>query len=129
MNGVYSVLRQSIIDRNLRSPAARKEAYSQARTAVIRQLWTYDPPLDESDIEARIKEFDQSVAEIENDLSRLFAKVREEPKAPASRSARQTAKDVAVYEGYDQASDYTPAVAPRERGRGRGDGRNNRTPQ
>ena len=59
MSDFYSVLKQSIIERDLRSAAEREEVYAQARAAMIRRLWSYDPPLAEDEIDSRIGTFDR----------------------------------------------------------------------
>lgn len=73
MTDFYSVLKSSIIQRNLSSPAARHDVYDQAREAMIRRLWSLDPPLSEDEIDARIGLFDAAVDKIEQDLGRSFA--------------------------------------------------------
>lgn len=70
MTDFYSVLKSSIIQRNLRSEAARHKVYEQAREAMIRRLWSFDPPLSEDEIDARIGLFDAAVERIEADLAR-----------------------------------------------------------
>jgi len=76
MTDFYSVLRTSIIKRGLRSAAARHEVYDQAREAMIRRLWSFDPPLSEDEIDARIGLFDAAVEKIEIDLERSLAPAR-----------------------------------------------------
>ena len=113
MSDLYSVLKQSILDRRLRSKAARKDVYAQARTAVVRQLWTYDPPLGESEIEDRIGEFDHAVEIIEADVAQIFAEARAPaPQRPATRQL-PAPTNLPVLEGYDEEADYTPAIAAR----------------
>ena len=73
MSDLYSLIRRSIIDRGLVSAAAREEIYQQARTAVIRELWSYEPPLAEDEIDARIGQFDLAIDELEGDLAEAFA--------------------------------------------------------
>ncbi len=117
MSDFYSVLKQSIIDRGLRSAGDREAAYSQARTAMIRRLWSYDPPLAEDEIDARIGQFDLAVERIEGDVVEAFAA---EPEAVgvAELDVSDAAAPPAlpVYDGYDEDADYTPAFggAPAE---------------
>ena len=73
MSDFYSVLKQSIVDRGLRTPAQREAVYGQARAAIIRQLWSYDPPLAEDEIDARIGAFDRTVERIEDDVVSIFS--------------------------------------------------------
>lgn len=73
MSDFYAVLKQSMIDRALRSPDDRDFEYAQARAAIIRRLWTYEPPLSEDEIDGRIGQFDLAVERIEGELVRAFA--------------------------------------------------------
>jgi hypothetical protein len=83
MSDFYTVLKQSIVDRGLRRPAEREAVYGQARAAIIRQLWSYDPPLAEDEIDARIGAFDRTVERVEGDVASIFS---EAPPRRASRS-------------------------------------------
>ena len=113
MSDFYALLKQTLIDRNLRTVEQREEAYAQARTAMIRRLWAFDPPLAEDEIDDRIGQFDIAVERIESDLVEAFAhEAAAEPPAraplrspaPPPRSARVT-----VVDGYDVEADYAPA--------------------
>ena len=107
MSDLYSLIRRSIIDRGLVSAAAREEIYQQARTAVIRELWSYEPPLAEDEIDARIGQFDLAIDELEGDLAEAFAEAAEvTPAAPPAQPAKGA---VSVFEGYDRDTDYVPA--------------------
>jgi hypothetical protein len=108
MSDFYSVLKQSIVDRGLRSPSARQEVYAQARAAMIRQLWSYDPPLAEHEIDARIGAFDRTVERIEDDLAGSFAKSG--ATRPAAAARREPKRSTVIFEGYDQDADYAPAM-------------------
>lgn len=111
MSDFYTVLKQSIVDRNLRSAEAREEVYVQARTAMIRQLWSYDPPLAEDEIDGRIGQFDTAVERIERDFVSAFAGA---PRAgKAARAAPARPQPVPVIEGYDEETDYAPAFGGR----------------
>jgi hypothetical protein len=112
MSDFYTVLKQSIVDRNLRSAAAREEVYAQARTAMIRQLWSYDPPLAEDEIDGRIGQFDTAVERIERDFVVTFAgappRAGKPERAPPARP-----QPIPVIEGYDEEADYAPAFGGR----------------
>jgi len=73
MTDFYSVLKNSIVRRDLRSPADRLEVYEQAREAMIRKLWSFNPPLAEDEIDTRIGLFDAAVERIEGDLEVAYA--------------------------------------------------------
>jgi hypothetical protein len=125
MTDFYSVLKSSIVRRNLRSPDDRRDVYHQARKAMINKLWSFDPPLAEDEIDTRIGLFDAAVERIESDLELAFA---ESDAIEADRPRRREAtrrlpppeppRQPLVYEGYDEEADYAPAfggrTAPRE---------------
>lgn len=73
MTDFYSVLKSSIISRDLRSAADRREVYEQAREAMVRKLWSFEPPLSDEEIDARIGLFDDAVERIEADLEHSLA--------------------------------------------------------
>lgn len=110
MSDFYSVLKQTIIDRGLRSESDREAAYAQARTAMIRRLWSFDPPLAEDEIDGRIGQFDLAVERIESDVIEVFAR-SPEPVGAAEADIRDASPPPAlpIYDGYDQDTDYTPA--------------------
>lgn len=114
MSDLYSLIRRSIIDRGLISAAAREEVYQQARTAVIRELWSYEPPLTEDEIDARVGQFDLAIDELEGDLADALAEPAEVPPAEPSRPAKGA---VSVFEGYDRDTDYVPAYVAQPRPR------------
>ena len=113
MTDFYSVLKTSIIKRGLRSATARHEVYDQAREAMIRRLWSFDPPLSEDEIDDRIGLFDAAVEKIESDLERSLASTetvnRQRGQRPGMRPATPT-RPPPVYEGYDEEADYAAVV-------------------
>jgi hypothetical protein len=114
MTDFYSVLKASIIKRGLRSAAARHEVYDQARDAMIRRLWSFDPPLSEEEIDARIGLFDAAAEKIESDLERSLASAETQRRQrPAMRPATpsQPTPPPPVYEGYDEEADYAAVVS------------------
>lgn len=113
MTDFYSVLKASIIRRDLRSLADRQRAYDQARSAMSRKLWSFDPPLSEDEIDTRIGLFDSSIDRIERDLEMFFAEgnsgdthqsMRRDSRAPPSHSHQSSHHD-----GYDDGADYSHA--------------------
>ncbi len=119
MTDFYSVLKSSIVSRDLRSPADRQEVYDQARKAMIRKLWSFDPPLAEDEIDTRIGLFDAAVDRIESDLELAFAEADAlEAQPPRRREPRrlpppEPQRQPMVYEGYDEEADYMPAFGGR----------------
>lgn len=103
MTDFYSVLKSSIIQRNLRSSSDRHNVYGQAREAMIRRLWSLDPPLSEDEITTRIGLFDNAVERIEADLERTFAVPHNpdrQPPRPATAQAAPASERVPQKPGY-----------------------------
>jgi hypothetical protein len=73
MSDFYSILKESIIDRGIADGGERDEIYAQARRAMIRRLWSFEPPLHEEEIEQRIAAFDVAVSDIEADVMAAFS--------------------------------------------------------
>lgn len=73
MTDFYALLKQSILDRGIRSPKEREGIYAQARRAVVKQLWDYRPPLAAHEIDTRVGAYDTAVERIEADLRLAFA--------------------------------------------------------
>ncbi len=100
MSDFYSILRKSILDRGITEGSERNEIYAQARRAMIRRLWSFNPPLDEDEIDRRVAAFDVAVRDIEADVMAAFA----ETEAAAAAA-------VADYDDADQPleADYNDA--------------------
>ncbi len=79
MSDFYSILRKSILDRGIADSRERNAIYAQARRAMIRRLWTFEPPLDGDEIERRIAAFDVAVSDIEADVMAAFSDDDEAP--------------------------------------------------
>ena len=79
MSDFYSILRKSILDRGITNGGDRNAIYDQARRAMIRRLWTFDPPLAEDEIDRRIAAFDAAVSDIEADVMATFSDVDDPP--------------------------------------------------
>jgi hypothetical protein len=73
MSDFYSILRKSILDRGIADGGERDAIYSQARRAMIRRLWSFNPPLAEDEIERRVAAFDVAVSDIEADVMAAFS--------------------------------------------------------
>lgn len=86
MTDFYSLLKQSILERDIRDSAAREAVYSQAREAIIKQLWAYQPPLAADEIDTRVGAYDSAVERIEADLSVAFAEATPRAEKPAAAS-------------------------------------------
>jgi hypothetical protein len=130
MTDFYALLKQSILDRNIRSATDREEVYAQARRAVVKQLWDFRPPLAADEIDMRVGAYDRAVERIEADLRITFANEPPPQKArvfrnPAAKPARKVALEavrLATYaaNGRGQAAalaewareqpDYAPGV-------------------
>ena len=73
MSDFYSILKKSILDRGIADGNERDAIYAQARRAMIRRLWSFDPPLDDDEIDRRIAAFDVAVSDIEADVTAAFS--------------------------------------------------------
>ena len=73
MSDFYALLKQSILERGIVDTGERDRIYAQARRAMIRRLWEFDPPLDEDEIEQRINAFDVAMSDIEADVVAAFS--------------------------------------------------------
>jgi hypothetical protein len=120
MTDFYSVLKSSIVRRNLRSPDDRRDIYGQARKAMINKLWSFDPPLAEDEIDTRIGLFDAAVERIESDLELAFAESDaievQQPRrreAPRRLPPPEPPRQPLIDEGYDEEADYVPAFGGR----------------
>lgn len=83
MTDFYALLKQSIIERDIRDARDREAVYAQARQAIIKQLWAFRPPLAADEIDTRVGAYDSAVERIERDLRAEFvrggAQVRSKP--------------------------------------------------
>ncbi len=75
MADFYSILKQSILERGLSTAAEREAVYTQARRAMTQRLWSYDPPLAETEIDSRVGLFEEAVERIESELVEAFARM------------------------------------------------------
>lgn len=73
MTDFYALLKQSIIDRDIREASDREAVYAQARQAIVKQLWAFRPPLAADEIDTRVGAYDEAVERIERDLRAAFA--------------------------------------------------------
>ncbi|WP_018182002.1 hypothetical protein [Kaistia granuli] len=64
MSQLQSVLRRSVAHLEPSDHDGRERMFANAREAMIRLLWSYDPPLSPSEIDSKIDEFDDIVAAI-----------------------------------------------------------------
>lgn len=109
MTDFYTLLKQSIIERDIREPQAREVVYSQAREAIIKQLWAFEPPLAADEIDTRVGAYDRAVERIEADLKVGFAngEIPERRKKPA----REAEPAVAFAEVGEEEADDAPPIA------------------
>lgn len=69
MTQLYAVLRKSIAHLPPDDPAARERVFASARQAMMRLLWSYEPPLTSGEIEEKIGAFDEAVGRIETEFT------------------------------------------------------------
>ena len=106
MSDFYSILRKSILDRGIADRDERDEIYTQARRAMIRRLWSFNPPLPEDEIERRVAAFDVAVSDIEADVMAAFSEPEPEQdygEQPAELDYREAEYEEA---GYDERDVY-----------------------
>ncbi len=96
MTDFYALLKQSILDRGIRSATDREEVYAQARRAVIKQLWDFRPPLAADEIDMRVGAYDKAVERIEADLRVTFASAAPPPKPSRAVVPAKPARKVAL---------------------------------
>ena len=119
MSDFYSILKKSILDRGIADSGERDEIYAQARRAMIRRLWTFDPPVDEEEIEQRIAAFDVAVSDIEADVMAAFSGTDEAPEEaeddeePQAEAYRADPFEADGYEAEDREANYRAAEEDR----------------
>lgn len=67
MSQLQTVLRRSVAHLDPSDHDGRARTFTSAREAMIRLLWSYDPPLTPSEIDSKIDEFDTVVAAIKRE--------------------------------------------------------------
>ncbi|MBN9027784.1 MAG: hypothetical protein J0H20_19870 [Rhizobiales bacterium] len=77
MSQLQTVLRRSVAHLDPSDHDGRERTFTNAREAMIRLLWSYDPPLTPKEIDSKIDEFDAVVASI--------AREGDEAGAPATK--------------------------------------------
>ncbi len=110
MTDFYALLKKSILDRGITDSNERDEIYAQARRAMVRRLWAFDPPLEEDEIESRIGAFDMAVSDIEVDVMAEFG--REAAEAPPDDGDDYDYDDPEPRDDYQPSDDYAPQEAP-----------------
>ncbi len=104
MSDFYSILRKSILERGIVDSGERDAIYAQARRAMVRRLWSFEPALDEEEIERRIAAFDVAVSDIEADVMAAFSDADDAPVEPDDDSAERQAAP--PYRDDDRAAGY-----------------------
>lgn len=119
MSDFYSILQKSILDRGIVDGSERDEIYAQARRAMIRRLWSFNPPLDEDEIEHRIAAFDAAVSDIEADVIVAFSAAENDGQAeieddylPAPAEADPYQEDAYEADGYEADAYEAPRREP-----------------
>lgn len=67
MSQLHTVLRRSVAHLDPTDHDGRARTFTSAREAMIRLLWSYDPPLTPSEIDSKIDEFDTVVSAIQRE--------------------------------------------------------------
>jgi len=131
MADFHPILARAIAGLTDKSPEARRAVYDRARTALVAQLRSLDPPLSEADITRERLSLDEAVSRIEAEIALAEAiepslpplPLDDEPLTPAParapaepKSARQPLPDMPRFEDRaapdDDAQPIRPRVAP-----------------
>ncbi|MFC5393299.1 histidine kinase [Bosea vestrisii] len=132
MADFHPILARAIAGLTDKSPEARRAVYDRARTALLAQLRSLDPPLSEADITRERLSLDEAVSRIEAEIALAEAiepslpplPLDEPPAAPATPLARPEPKprpaisqqDMPRFEepaaARDEAQPIRPRVAP-----------------
>jgi hypothetical protein len=105
MSQLQSVLRRSVAHLDPSDHDGRERVFVNAREAMIRLLWSYDPPLSPKEIDSKIDEFDDIVAGI------LDGEADEDAEDDADLEAPDTV-DAAAAEAVFDAAPPPPPEAP-----------------
>lgn len=81
MADFYPILARAIAGQQDKSPEARRAVYDRARTALVAQLRSLDPPLGEAEIMRERLALDEAVSRVEAD----FGESESEPQPPSKR--------------------------------------------
>lgn len=133
MTDISAVLLKSLKRRDPWDPEARQRVYTQARLAMLRKLWSLQPPLQPEEIEANVAKFDTAAAKLEGEFAaraRAAAALEDEQHA-ANRTAANEAATSADRSGgpapkkaaADQPKPERPARGSPIRPAGGGNGR------
>jgi hypothetical protein len=87
MADFHPILARAIAGLTDKSPDARRAVYDRARTALLAQLRSLDPPLSEADITRERLSLDEAVARIEAEITLSEAIEPSLPPAPAEQAA------------------------------------------
>jgi hypothetical protein len=130
MADFHPILARAIAGLTDKSPEARRAVYDRARTALLAQLRSLDPPLSEADITRERLSLDEAVSRIEAEIALAEAiepslpplPVDEAPPAPAARPQSEPKPGQAVPQELprfderatppDDAQPIRPRVAP-----------------
>eukprot|EP01042_Synura_sphagnicola_P036009 gene36009-46082_t len=131
MADFHPILARAIAGLTDKSPEARRSVYDRARTALLAQLRSLDPPLSEADITRERLSLDEAVSRIEAEIALAEAiepslpplLVDETPAIPPAQSQPEPRPRPAKLEepprfeeanaGRDDAQPIRPRIAPR----------------
>lgn len=134
MADFHPILARAIAGLTDKSPEARRSVYDRARTALVAQLRSLDPPLSEADITRERLSLDEAVSRIEAEIAladalepafppelsgpRGAGEARAEarspaPTAPAPRPAAAVASEAGRFDERPPLRDDPPGIRPR----------------
>jgi hypothetical protein len=111
MSDFYALLRQSILDRRITDAEERDAIYGQARRAMIRRLWAFDPPLEEEEIDQRINAFDVAVNDIEADVVATFSRDEAAPARSVDEEIERGLQEEFFQQSEERSQKRVPAIA------------------
>ncbi len=109
MTDISAVLLKSLKKRDPWDPVARQRVYTHARMAMLRKLWSLQPPLLPNEIEANVAKFDSAAARLEAE----FAARSQDSEASGDRAVPAGAAAL-VARDEPAAGREPPRVPPRQ---------------
>ena len=113
MADFYPILARAVAGLPDPSPEARRAIYDRARTALVTQLRSLDPPLGEAEIMRERLSLDEAVAKIEADYEPAPAPAAEEPPLWAPEPAPQAEAPAAGR--VEKQAEFAPLPSPGDR--------------
>ncbi|NVK33252.1 MAG: hypothetical protein HWE23_02155 [Rhodobacteraceae bacterium] len=117
MADYYSILKKTVGALPENNGAARRGVYSRARTAIVKQLKAYEPPLSPSEITAEQLRLEEAIRKVEAEAARESLGLSSQPSSPSGgpASARSTSFPAPPVPSSPISSGATHPAAPAPR--------------